>query len=118
MTFDLEDRTFKFANDVRQFVKSVKITLINADDLKQMIRSSGSVGANYIEANEGVSRKDFFYRVRVTRKETKETKYWLNLINVEPDEKIQTERHKLIQESNELIKIFTQILKSDNDKGK
>ena len=99
-------------------MKSVKITLINADDLKQMIRSSGSVGANYIEANEGVSRKDFFYRVRVTRKETKETKYWLNLINVEPDEKIQTERHKLIQESNELIKIFTQILKSDNDKGK
>jgi four helix bundle protein len=118
MEYNLENRTFTLANDVRQFVKGIKITLINADDCKQMIRSSGSVGANYIEANEALSRKDFFYRVRVSRKEVKETKYWLNLIDIEPIEKDIKEVQRLIQECEELIKIFTKILKSDTDNGK
>lgn len=115
MEYDLEERTLKFAHEVRQFAKSVKKTLINADDIKQMIRSSGSVGANYIEANEALSKKDFYYRIKVSRKEVKETRYWLTLLNVEETEPIQTKRKELMDECTQLIKIFTKILKSNTE---
>jgi four helix bundle protein len=61
--YDLEDRTFEFARDVRAFVKVLPKTLSNIEDGKQLIRSSGSVGANYIEANESLSKKDFIMRI-------------------------------------------------------
>ncbi len=59
--FDLEERTFQFAKRVRLFVKSLDKTICNFEDSKQLIRSSGSIGANYIEANESLSKKDFVY---------------------------------------------------------
>ena len=67
--YDLEDRTFDFANDVRAFVKRIPKTLANIEDTKQVVRASGSVGANYIEANESLSKKDFLMRIRICRKE-------------------------------------------------
>lgn len=70
--FDLEDRTFRFAKRVRQFVKGVPRSIANIEDAKQVIRSSGSVGANYIEANESLSKKDFVLRVKISRKEATE----------------------------------------------
>ncbi len=81
--YDLEDRTFEFARDVRAFVKVLPKTLSNIEDGKQLIRSSGSVGANYIEANESLSKKDFIMRIKISRKEAKESQYWLKLIDID-----------------------------------
>jgi four helix bundle protein len=66
--FDLEERTFAFAKRVRGFVKQLPRTVCNVEDVKQLVRSSGSVGANYIEANEALGRKDFLMRIRICRK--------------------------------------------------
>ena len=70
--YDLEDRTFNFAKNCRKYVKSLKTSVINIEDGKQLIRSSGSVGANYIEANEKLGDKDFKFRLKIARKEAKE----------------------------------------------
>ncbi len=75
--YDLEDRTFNFAKSVRALVKKRTKTIGNIEDGKQVIRSSGSVGANYIEANESLSKKDFVMRIKICRKEAKESRYWL-----------------------------------------
>lgn len=71
--YDLEDRTLQFAKTVRKFAKKVPMTLSNTEDCKQLIRASGSVGANYIEANESLSKKDFVMRIKISRKESKES---------------------------------------------
>ena len=73
--YDLEDRTYEFARSVRAFVKRLPRTICNTEDVKQVVRASGSVGANYIEANEALSKKDFRMRIRISRKESKETRY-------------------------------------------
>jgi len=73
--YDLEDRTFTFAKNVRAFAKRIPKTIANIEDTKQMVRASGSVGANYIEANEFLSKKDFLMRIRICRKEAKESRY-------------------------------------------
>lgn len=69
--YDLEDRTFDFAKDVRVFCKQIPKSLANHEDIKQLVRASGSVGANYIEANESLSKKDFLMRVKICRKEAR-----------------------------------------------
>ena len=69
--YDLEDRTLEFARRVRALVKKLSKTIGNIEDGKQVIRSSGSVGANYIEANESLSKKDFVMRIKICRKEPK-----------------------------------------------
>src|SRR6266536_4268315 len=79
--FDLEDRTFQFAKQVRAFIKTVPRTLANNEDARQLIRSSGSLGANYIEANEPLSKKDFRMRVKISRKESKESRFFLRLLD-------------------------------------
>lgn len=108
--YDLEERTFQFAKNVRLFTKSLERTIANIEDAKQVIRSSGSIGANYIEANEALSKKDFVFRVKVSRKEAKESVYWLRLI-VETNQLQNTESiEKLIQESTELKKILSAII--------
>jgi len=78
--YDLEQRTFEFAVAVRIFIKSLPRNTTNYEDGKQVIRSSGSVGANYIEANENLGQKDFKMRLKIARKEAKETSYWLKII--------------------------------------
>ena len=75
-----------------------------------MIRSSGSIGANYIEANEALSKKDFIHRVKISRKETKESRLWLNLINIEGSQELSDKRENLINGSTELLKILTAII--------
>ena len=108
--YDLEDRTFEFSRRVRQFVKRLPRTICNIEDVKQVVRSSGSVGANYIEANEALSKKDFRMRIRISRKESKETRYWLRLLDTQDDAALGAERDKLVQESTELMRIFGAIL--------
>ena len=109
--YDLEDRTFVFAKNVRAFVKQIPKTLANIEDAKQVVRASGSVGANYIEANESLSKKDFVLRIKICRKEAKESRYWLRLIDTGNDSTVQNARDKLVQEAIELTSIFGAILR-------
>ena len=71
--YDLEERTLEFAKRVRKYVRQLPKTTSNGEDGKQVIRSSGSVGGNYIEANEALSKKDFSMRIKICRKESKES---------------------------------------------
>ncbi len=103
--FDLEDRTYLFARNVRDYLKIIPRTISTIEYGKQLIRSSGSVAANYIEANESLSKKDFMLRIKICRKEAKESRLWLRLIDKEDEEK-----DKLIDEVNELMKIFGSIV--------
>jgi len=106
--YDLEDRTFQFAKESRIFVGKLNKNIANIEDSRQFIRSSGSVAANYIEANESLSKKDFVMRVKICRKEAKESILWLRLISVPKD--MEKEQERLIQESTELMKIFGSII--------
>ena len=104
--YDLEERTLKFTKDVIKFINAVPRTLANNEIAKQVVRSSGSVGANYIEANESLGRKVLRMRIKICRKEAKESRYWTDL--TEPLSK--KEKCELFQESTELMKIFGSIL--------
>ena len=73
--YDLEERTELFAKRVRDFVRALPKDLTNLEYFRQLIRASGSVGANYIEANEALSKKDFLMRIKISRKESKESRY-------------------------------------------
>ena len=106
--YDLEERTLAFARNVSLFVKRLPKTLQNIEYSKQLVRATGSVGANYIEANEALSRRDFVMRVKISRKESKESRYWLQL--VECQECDNSERATLIGEATELMKIFGAIV--------
>ena len=108
--YDLEERTFIFAKDVRIFIKALSKTIANIEDGKQVIRSSGSVGANYREANEALSKKDFIMRIKISRKEAKESVYWLKLLNETNDLDNSKDALMLIQEATELKKILSSIL--------
>ncbi len=108
--YDLEERTFRFAQAVRFFAKRLSRSIAGAEDTKQLIRSSGSIGANYIEANESLSKKDFLLRIRIARKEAKESKFWLRLIETSTAD-IEKERARLEQETTELMMILSSIMR-------
>ena len=107
--YDLEERTLRFAKEVIDFVNVLPKSIVNVEIMKQVIRSSGSVGANYIEANEALSKKDFAMRVKICRKEAKESGYWLKLIEVKGED-TESRRQSLIGEATELMKIFGSIV--------
>jgi len=109
--YDLEERTLSFAKEVRFFINKIAKTIGNIEDSKQLTRSSGSVGANYIEANESISKKDFSFRIKICRKEAKESRYWLQLINIGQNILLEKERQILIKESTELMMIFGSIVR-------
>ena len=113
--YDLEERTFEFAKDCRTLVKKLAKTIGNIEDGKQLVRASGSVGANYIEANEALSKKDFLMRIKICRKEVKEARYWLKLIDISIDisnnQDLEKERQRLIKEATELMNIFGSIIR-------
>jgi four helix bundle protein len=90
------------------FVDTLEKTIGNKEVGKQLVRSAGSVGANYIEANEALSRKDFAMRAKICRKEAKETCYWLKLITCKDN--LEPERLSLLKESTEIMKIFGSIV--------
>lgn len=108
--YDLEERTFQFAKEVRIFVKTLEKSIANLEDAKQLIRASGSIGANYIEVNEALSKKDFSFRVRICRKEAKESVYWLRLITETNKLTNAKVPEKLIQEAIELKKVLSAII--------
>ena len=109
--YDLEERTYEFARDVRGLVKQLPRTLANVEDARQLVNASGSVGANYIEANEALSKKDFLMRIKISRKEAKESRYWLRLIYSDGKADLNTCRESLMQEATELTSIFGAIVR-------
>ncbi|HZZ82619.1 MAG TPA: four helix bundle protein [Gemmataceae bacterium] len=109
--YDLEERTELFAKRVRSFVRRLPRTICKFEDVKQLVRASGSVGANYIEANESLGKRDFQMRVKIARKEAKETRYWLRLVDTNENVELEGERQLLIQESTELMNILAAILR-------
>jgi four helix bundle protein len=109
--YDLEDRTLAIAKNVRSFVKKLPKTLSNLEDGKQLVKASGSVGANYIEANEALSKKDFRMRIKICRKEAKESRYWLKLIDTEDRKGLEKDCIGLISETTELTNTFGAILR-------
>lgn len=109
MRYDLEERTLNFAKSIIDFSKKLPRNTINFELTRQLIRAAGSVGANYIEANESLSKKDFIHRIKICRKEAKESGYWLKVIisaNLESGK----EGKLLIREAFELTKIFGSII--------
>jgi four helix bundle protein len=107
--YDLEERTFLFAKNCRILVSKLDKTISNIEDGKQLVKASGSVGANYIEANEKLGDKDFLFRLRISRKEAKESQYWLRLLH-ELNHAHQSEITSLINEAEALRKILSTII--------
>lgn len=107
--YDLEQRTLDFAKNIIRLCKKLPNNIVNMKLVDQLIRSAGSIGANYREANESLSKKDFLMRMKISRKESKETIFWLELIlEANPDSKKETDI--LIAESIELKKILSAII--------
>jgi len=109
--YDLEDRTLGFAKKVRAFARKLSKTIANIEDGKQLIKASGSNGSNYIEANEALSKKDFVMRIKICRKEAKESRYWLRVIDPCDEVEQENERKVLEGEASELMNIFGSILR-------
>ena len=112
--YNLEERTLVFAVSVRKFVRTLPKITANFEDAKQVIRSSGSIGANYIEANENLGEKDFRMRLKIARKEAKETVYWLRVIKMSNDFTSESKVTELIDEASQLKKILSAILNKNN----
>ena len=115
--YDLEERTYRFAQNCKEFIRQLPKTVSNLEYVKQLVRSSSSPAANYIEANESLSKKDFYHRVRICRKESKESRLWLKLIDINNHQILNDLRQKLIQETIELTKIFGAILEKAKSKN-
>ena len=112
--YDLEERSQKFASECRKFIKLLPRTICNIEDGKQLARSSGSIAVNYIEANEYLSKKDYYFRVKVCRKEAKESKLWLSICDTNGNKELEETRKTLVKEAMELTRIFGSIV----EKGK
>ncbi len=107
--FDLIQRTSSFSINVRKHLRVYKFNSLLVDDFRQLIRSSGSIGSNYIEANQNLGTQDFKMRIRISKKEATETVYWCNILaEVTQDPKFR----EFEKESKELVLIFVAILKN------
>ena len=110
--YDLEDRTLRFSKECIDLCKLLTKDNINSELINQLIRSSSSTGANYREANDTVTKKDFYHRIGICRRESKESKYWLELLlhsNREKSGKIEP----LVNEALQLARIFASISKAN-----
>jgi len=107
--YDLEERTAKFGETIIKFCKTLSQDIISRPLINQIIRSGTSIGANYMEANGGNSKKDFRNKISICKKEAKETKHWLTMIaQALPDKK--EECKKIWIETQELTLIFSKII--------
>jgi four helix bundle protein len=107
MTYDLEERTLTFNKNVLIYCKTLQQDAVLKPIISQVVRSSGSIGANYIEANEALSKKDFVHRLKISRKEAKETIFWLeSMASIIPEKEIA----ELSEEALQLNKILSTII--------
>jgi four helix bundle protein len=100
-----------FAKRVRILLKRIRRSIANQEDGRQLIRASGSVGANDVEANEALGKKDFAMRLRIARKEAKESRFFLRLLDTEGSDGAEAERESLIQEAGELRLILSAMIR-------
>ena len=107
--YDLEERTLEFAKEIIRLCKSLPKDVINRELVAQLVRAGGSVGANYREANDALSKKDFIYRMRIARKEAKECLYWLQLA-IETNPEFRAPAEGLLKEAEELKRILSSII--------
>ncbi len=117
--YDIYDRAFRFAARTAKFLQAVPKSLTITEYQKQLIRSSGSIGANLEEADGTLSRKDFVNRVAIARREARESRHWLRLIQetaVIQDEKTKAELTALVQESMEILLILSSIIRKTQEK--
>lgn len=110
MSRQLEVRFFHYAKRVRDFCGKLKWSVINQEYIKQLIRASASVGANYIEASDDLGRKDELMKIKISRREVKESLYWLSLVLVYENKDLEEERLALIDEGTQIRKILSTIL--------
>jgi len=112
--FDLEERTLRFAQDVNGYVRLLPKDLANQENAKQLVRSAGSVGANYIEANDSLSKKDFLMRIKIAKKECKEARCWILL--TQPRHEQEPAKAVLLDEATQLMKILGAILEKSGSR--
>jgi four helix bundle protein len=105
--YDLEQRTLTFPKDVISLCRKLPKNSINLPLISQIVRSATSIGANYREANDGLGKKDFLLRLRIARKEAKESSYWLELL---AESNQQIDFSVLIKECLELRNILSSII--------
>lgn len=108
-TYDLEERSYLFAKNCPILITSLSKTTSNFEDAKQLTRSSGSIAANYIEANEKLGDEDFIFRLKIARKEAKESILWLKLLK-DLNPSLQVDLSNLLNEADELRKILSAII--------
>ena len=110
---DLEERTAKFGENIIGLCKNIQPNIINSPIISQLIRSATSIGANYMEANNASSRKDFSNKIFISKKEAQETKHWLRMLSKAVDDKEITSKLRVLwQECQELTMIFQKITNS------
>lgn len=107
--FNLEERTYLFALNCRKYTSKLPKSISNTEDSKQLVRSSDSVAANYIEGNEKLGEKDLLFRLRISRKEAKESKLWLNSLNDMNTNDLEFSK-KLINEAEEIRRILSAMI--------
>ena len=107
--FDLEKRSTDFAKEIVRLCRSIKNDSINSRIFSQLVGSSGSIGANYREANDSLGKKDFIMRLKISRKETKEVLHWLEIL-LEANPSVQNIIEKLMKEATELRNILSAII--------
>ena len=116
MKYDLEERVEKFGEDVLGFVKTIKLDTINKPIIIQLVRSSTSIGANYMEANQASSKRDFANKIRISQKEANESKHWLRMLTRSNPEQAEKCR-QFWQEAHELVLIFAKISRNSKEKN-
>lgn len=110
MSQELEIRFHNFANKTRNFCLNLKWDIINSEYIRQLIRSSGSVGANYIEAADDLGKLDEKMKIKIARRESKESIHWLDLILTYENKELEEERIVLMDEAEQIKKILSAIL--------
>jgi four helix bundle protein len=113
-TNQLRDHTLAFALAIREFGKRIPMTVSNVEDLKQLIRSSGAIGANYIEAESSGKRAEYLLGIQQCGRETQATHYWLQLIDTQGAASLENQRSKLLQVALDLAGVFSKILKTSS----
>jgi len=111
MKYDLEERTAKFGEATIRFAQGITRNDINKVLISQIVRSATSIGANYMEANQGSSKKDFKNKVNICKKEANETKHWIRMIAMANADK-KVDCRELWKEAHELFLIFAKISQS------
>lgn len=111
MKYDLEDRTTHFGEAIILFARKILQNPVNNRLIGQIVGAGTSVGANYCEADDGVSKADFKHRIGTCRKEARETKFFLRMIAV-AEPKLKPEARELWREAHALHLIFSRIWRS------